>query len=73
MKTIKKLKLNHLCENELDEKQLNTLKGGCGCTCWECLCQNWDGTGSIPPGLSTSDHGSGSVAGNLAGTVNHGM
>lgn len=73
MKAVKKLKLNHLCENELDEKQLNALKGGCGCGCGNCGCGSWDGTGSIPPGQNTSDAGKGSVSLNLTGIVNHGI
>lgn len=75
MKKLEKLKLHHLSEKTLDEKQKNALKGGagCPCTCIGCLCSGWDGTGPMPPGTSTSDSGSGSVSGNLSGTVNHGI
>lgn len=75
MKTVKKLKLNYLLENELDDKQKSILKGGssCPCTCGGCGCPGWDGTGSMPPGQISSDAGSGSVSTNLNGTVNHGF
>ena len=33
MKTLKKIKLNEFSKNELDQRQLNTLKGGSGGTC----------------------------------------
>lgn len=74
MKKLQKLKLHHLGERVLDEKQKNALKGGqCGCSCIGCVCAGWDGTGTMPPGSSVSDSGSGSVSANLSGTVNHGI
>lgn len=74
MKKLEKLKLHHLSEKVLDEKQKNALKGGaCGCGCSGCACVSWDGTGTMPPGQSSSDSGSGSVTANLSGTVNQGI
>ena len=74
MKKVQKLKLNHLCENALDEKQQHELKGGsCPCGCGNCGCGSWDGTGSMPPGQDSSDAGSGSVSMNLSGIVSHGI
>ena len=76
MKTLGKLKLNHLSDNVLDDSLQNALKGGaspCGCTCGGCACGAWDGTGSIPPGQSSNDSGRGSVSDNFSGTVNHGI
>lgn len=76
MKTIKKLKLDHLCENELDVNQQDLLRGGnvvCGCGCGNCVCNSWGGTGSIPPGQNSSDHGNGSINANLSATRDHGM
>lgn len=74
MKKLEKLKLHHLSEKALDEKQKNALKGGtCGCGCGNCGCGSWDGTGTMPPGQSSGDHGMGSVSTNLSGTVNHGI
>ena len=48
MKKIKKLKLTHLNELEMDSRQQNALKGGGGgyCICVSCLCQ-WDECGCI--------------------------
>lgn len=68
MKKLEKLKLNHLSENVLDEKQQNVLKGGteCRCSCSICSCSSWDGTGSMPPGQSSSDMRLGSINGNSA-------
>ena len=31
MKTLNKIKLNQFSKNELDQRKLNALKGGCGC------------------------------------------
>ncbi|MCL3853729.1 TIGR04149 family rSAM-modified RiPP [Parabacteroides sp. GYB001] len=74
MKKLEKLKLNHLSENALDERQKNALKGGsCPCTCGNCGCGSWDGTGTMPHGQNSSDSGSGSVSANLSGTVSHGI
>ncbi len=75
MKKLEKLKLHHLSEKALDEKQKNALKGGkfCGCGCGNCGCGSWDGTGTIPPGQSSSDLGMGSVSANLSGTASHGI
>ena len=74
MKKLEKLKLNYLNQNVLDDRQQNALKGGaCGCGCGNCGCGTWDGTGSMPLGQSSSDHGSGSVSTNLSGTVSHGI
>ena len=73
MKSIKKLKLNHLCDNILDEKQQDVLKGGaCGCGCGGCGCPSWDGSGCMPPGQNSSDAGRGSVSINLSGILDHG-
>lgn len=33
MKTIRKLKLNHLSNSELKRRQMSSLKGGDGCPC----------------------------------------
>lgn len=68
MKKLEKLKLNHLSDNALDEKQQNVLKGGdkCYCSCSICSCSSWDGTGSMPPGQSSSDMGYGSSNRNSA-------
>lgn len=73
MKKLEKLKLNHLSENALDERQQNALKGGCGCGCGNCGCGSWDGSGPIPSGQSSSDSGMGSVSANLSGTVSQGI
>lgn len=75
MKKLEHLKLSHLCENALDEKQQNILKGGrvCGCGCGGCGCPSWDGTGSIPPGQNSGDSGMGSVSANLSATGSHGV
>lgn len=73
MKKLERLKLNHLNESALDERQLNALKGACGCTCGNCGCGSWDSSGTLPPSQSQGDHGMGSVSGNLSGTVNHGI
>lgn len=74
MKKLEKLKLSHLSEKALDERQKDALKGGyCGCTCGNCGCGSWDGSGPIPPGQSSSDSGMGSVSANLSGTVSHGI
>lgn len=73
MKKLEKLKLSSLSKNALDARQLNALKGGCGCACGGCGCPSWDGSGPIPPGQSSSDKGSGSISGNLSGTVNAGF
>ena len=75
MKKLEKLKLHHLSESALDERQQNALKGaaGCPCTCGNCGCGSWDGTGTIPPGQSSSDSGMGSISANLSGTVSHGI
>lgn len=75
MKTLGKLKLNHLSDNALDASQQNALKGGAGCPCGcgGCGCPGWDGTGSIPPGQNSNDSGRGSVSENFSGTVNQGI
>jgi len=33
MKKIQKLKLSHLSKEEMEKRELNHLKGGCGCGC----------------------------------------
>lgn len=64
MKKLEKLKLIHLSENALDERQKNALKGGsCGCGCLGCTCSNWRGVGSMPIQQSNSDIGIGSTIG----------
>ena len=75
MKSIKKIKLNHLCDNMLDEKQQIALKGGsdrCSCSV-RCGCPSWDGSGCMPPGQNSSDAGRGSVSANLSDTANGGF
>jgi len=46
MKTLGKIKLNQFSKNELDQRKLNALKGGCDCSGKEsCDCGgacNWD-------------------------------
>jgi len=37
MKKLGKLKLNQFSKAELDQRALNTLKGGCSCSC-SCAC-----------------------------------
>ena len=37
MKTLGKLKLNQFSKNEMDQRKLNALKGGCDCGV-ECSC-----------------------------------
>lgn len=74
MKKLGKLKLIHLRENALDERQKSALKGGyCPCGCGNCGCSSWGGSGSMPQGQHSSDSGSGSVSANLSGTVSHGI
>lgn len=73
MKKLGKLKLNHLSENVLNEKQLNALKGACGCTCGNCGCSSWGGSGSLPVGQHQNDSGSGSMSTNLSGTLAQGI
>ena len=49
MKTIKgKLKLNHFSQNELDQRKMNALKGGCSCgpACSDCSSSCKTGTAS---------------------------
>lgn len=60
MKTLSKLKLNNLNKVELDELEMDVLKGGasCCCSCWA------SGSG----GSSTSDHNSANTAGGLSST-----
>jgi len=44
MREIKKIKLNQFSKNELDQRKLNALKGGCLCSatnCGGCTCQVW--------------------------------
>lgn len=68
MKSIKKLKLNHLCNSLLDERLQNELKGGaCACGCVGCVCRVWDGTGCIPPSQNSSDLGAGCISANSSG------
>ena len=41
MKTLGKIKLNQFSKNELDQRKLNALKGGCDCRysgCITCAC-----------------------------------
>ncbi len=75
MKKLERLKLNHLSENALDEKQKSVLKGGsnCPCGCGNCGCTSWGGSGSMPVGQHSNDSGGGSVSTNLSGTVAHGI
>lgn len=73
MKKLGKLKLIHLSENALNEKQLNALKGACGCGCGNCGCSSWGGSGSMPVGQHSNDSGAGSVSANLSGTVTQGI
>lgn len=63
MKKLGKLKLNQLSKDALDAKAQATLKGGCLCTCSICSCSGWDGTGTMPPGRSSSDMGMGYIGG----------
>ncbi|HML64694.1 MAG TPA: TIGR04149 family rSAM-modified RiPP [Dysgonomonas sp.] len=60
MKTLSKLKLNNLNKVELDELEMDVLKGGasCCCSCWA------SGSG----GSSTSDNNSANTAGGLSST-----
>jgi len=37
MKTLSKIKLNQFSKNELDQRKMNALKGGCGCTGYGCV------------------------------------
>ena len=74
MKKLEKLKLNHLSESALDEKQRNALKGGgCACGCGGCGCSIWNGSGTMPSGQYSNDSGMGSVNANLSGTVSYGL
>ncbi len=41
MKSLGKLKLNQLSKNELDQRKMNALKGGCGCEDY-CVCRKPD-------------------------------
>ncbi|WP_423804340.1 TIGR04149 family rSAM-modified RiPP [Parabacteroides goldsteinii] len=68
MKKLGKLKLNQLSKDALDVRLQNTLKGGdmCRCSCSACTCSGWDGTGTMPPGRSSSDMGMGYIGGTSA-------
>ena len=73
MKKLGNLKLNHLNDRILDERQQDSLKGGaCGCGCSGCGCVGWDGSGTIPPSSNSNDSGTGYVAANLSGTLSSG-
>jgi natural product precursor len=37
MKTLGKIKLNQFRKTELEQREMNALKGGCSCTC-PCAC-----------------------------------
>jgi len=52
MKTLGKLKLNQFSKEELDQRKMNALKGGCVCSigCSGCACSYGDST------LSTLDY-----------------
>lgn len=39
MRTLGKIKLNHLSKDELDQRKMKALKGGCSCT-YGCGCTN---------------------------------
>lgn len=43
MREIGKIKLNRLNKAELEQREMNALKGGCSCPC-PCICF-WDGSG----------------------------
>ena len=73
MKKLERLKLSQLSKSSLEKKQQSVLIGGCGCACGGCACVSWDGSGLIPVGRETSDHGNGSVSLNLSGTVSAGI
>jgi len=69
MKKLEKLKLNYLSKNSLDERQQNALKGGsdyCNCSCANCSCPSWDGSGSMPVNRAGNDMGMGSTGRNSA-------
>ena len=45
MKTLGKMKLNQFSKNELDQRKLNALKGGCACTYGCSNCGNCPSSG----------------------------
>lgn len=68
MKKLEKLRLNQLSKDALDERALAALKGGCNCSCSGCSCSGWDGMGTMPPGQSSSDMGTG-YTGSASGSM----
>ena len=46
MKTLGKIKLNQFSKAELEQRQLNALKGGCGCETEPCPCDYLQNQGS---------------------------
>lgn len=70
MKKLGKLRLSELSKDMLNARQQNVLKGGeeCRCSCSPCVCQSWDGSGSMPIGQSGNDLGMGYVGGVSAST-----
>ena len=72
MKKLGNLKLNHLNDHVLDERQLSSLKGSCGCACNGCGSVGWSGSGTIPPSVNSSDAYTGYVTANLSGTLSSG-
>ena len=49
MKTLKKIKLNEFSKDELDQRKLNALKGGCTCE-QGCICDGFSCAGIIAEG-----------------------
>lgn len=42
MKTLGKIKLNQFSKDELEQRKMNALKGGCGCRDTVCNCDFWN-------------------------------
>ena len=45
MKILSEIKLNQFSKNEMEQRQMNSLKGGSACVCNGCGCYD-DGTGA---------------------------
>ena len=54
MKTLSKIKLNQFSKDELDQRKLNALKGGCACTYGCSSCGNCPSTGNVAFDIGTT-------------------
>ncbi|GHV59213.1 hypothetical protein FACS1894182_12960 [Bacteroidia bacterium] len=75
MKTLSKIKLNQFCKDELDQRQMNALRGGCCCNC-DCSCSVGCALSDLKTSLGTltadtvgynNSSGTGSIHGTYTG------